>query len=135
MYIGFFDVDRFKTALIDQRPEYGACLRYFRPLVLRAHSRPVRSEPIAGATFRILDPADMWSLPDMLSEPPQPTRVWYECSSWSTAWATQLISYDFLGATLLSFIAALVHFTVELLVFKTSSVRGVVTPSIIAGNS
>jgi hypothetical protein len=37
------------------------------------------------------------------------------------------------GATLLSFVVALVHFLTELLVFKTMSIKGAATPMIIAG--
>jgi hypothetical protein len=37
------------------------------------------------------------------------------------------------GATLLSFVVALVHFVTELLVFKTMSIKGAATPMIIAG--
>jgi hypothetical protein len=39
------------------------------------------------------------------------------------------------GATLLSFVVALVHFITELLVFKTMSIKGAATPMIIAGKS
>eukprot|EP00882_Tetradesmus_deserticola_P001237 GHRQ01001338.1.p1 GENE.GHRQ01001338.1~~GHRQ01001338.1.p1 ORF type:complete len:161 (+),score=43.75 GHRQ01001338.1:190-672(+) len=39
------------------------------------------------------------------------------------------------GATLLSFVVALVHFVTELLVFKTMSIKGAATPLIIAGLS
>jgi hypothetical protein len=37
------------------------------------------------------------------------------------------------GATLLSFVVALLHFVTELLVFKTMSIKGAATPMIIAG--
>jgi hypothetical protein len=37
------------------------------------------------------------------------------------------------GATLLSFVVALVHFVTELLVFKTMSIKGAATPMVIAG--
>ena len=37
------------------------------------------------------------------------------------------------GATLLSFVAALVHFTVEVLVYKTMSLRSAANPLVIAG--
>eukprot|EP00775_Hariotina_reticulata_P003040 gene3039-3321_t len=36
------------------------------------------------------------------------------------------------GATLLSFVVALVHFTTELLIFKTMSIKGAATPMVIA---
>ncbi|EIE24062.1 hypothetical protein COCSUDRAFT_14819, partial [Coccomyxa subellipsoidea C-169] len=39
------------------------------------------------------------------------------------------------GATLFSFLAALVHFTMELLVFKTLSLKSAANPLIIAGLS
>lgn len=38
------------------------------------------------------------------------------------------------GATLLSFVVALVHFTTELLIFKTMSIKGAATPMVIAGD-
>jgi len=37
------------------------------------------------------------------------------------------------GATLLSFVAALVHFTIEVLVYKTMSLRSAANPLIVAG--
>lgn len=37
------------------------------------------------------------------------------------------------GATLLSFVVALVHFVTELLVFRTMSVKGAAPPMVIAG--
>ena len=37
------------------------------------------------------------------------------------------------GATLLSFVAALVHFTIEVLVYKTMSLRSAANPLVIAG--
>jgi hypothetical protein len=36
------------------------------------------------------------------------------------------------GATLISFLAALTHFTMELLVFKTMSIKGAASPMIVA---
>lgn len=39
------------------------------------------------------------------------------------------------GATLISFLAALVHFSLELLVFKTMSLKSAANPLIIAGGS
>ncbi len=39
------------------------------------------------------------------------------------------------GATLISFLAALVHFSLELLVFKTMSLKSAANPMIIAGES
>ncbi|KAK9845316.1 hypothetical protein WJX81_003364 [Elliptochloris bilobata] len=39
------------------------------------------------------------------------------------------------GATLLSFVAALVHFTIEVLVYKTMSLKSAANPLIIAGIS
>jgi hypothetical protein len=37
------------------------------------------------------------------------------------------------GATLLSFVVALVHFITEVLIFKTMSIKGAATPMAIAG--
>ena len=37
------------------------------------------------------------------------------------------------GATLLSFVAALVHFTIEVLVYKTMSLKSAANPLVIAG--
>eukprot|EP00879_Flechtneria_rotunda_P020604 GHRR01021681.1.p1 GENE.GHRR01021681.1~~GHRR01021681.1.p1 ORF type:complete len:168 (+),score=42.60 GHRR01021681.1:158-661(+) len=39
------------------------------------------------------------------------------------------------GATLLSFVVALIHFITELLVFRTMSIKGAATPMVIAGLS
>jgi hypothetical protein len=39
------------------------------------------------------------------------------------------------GATLLSFVVALVHFVTELLVFKTMSIKGAASPMVVAGAS
>lgn len=37
------------------------------------------------------------------------------------------------GATLFSFVAALLHFSTELLVFKTMSIKGAISPMLVAG--
>lgn len=39
------------------------------------------------------------------------------------------------AATLLSFVAALVHFTVEVLVYKTMSLKSAANPLVIAGRA
>lgn len=94
VYIGYFDVNRFKTALIDLRPDY--------------------VNPLLGRLFA------SWTL--------------LTCGLCLIC-AKNPFNRAVYGATLLSFIAALVHFALELFVFKTSSFRGVLTPSIVAGLS
>ena len=60
----------------------------------------------------------------------QPER---RSSYWAWLQGALTLSRGGTGATLLSFVAALVHFTIEVLVYKTMSLKSAANPLVIAG--
>lgn len=94
VYIGIFDPEKFKVALIDREPQ----------LVNDLYGR-------LFATWTLLT----CGLCLICARNPTNPAIY--------------------GATLLSFVVALVHFVTELLVFKTMTLKGAASPMVVAGLS
>ncbi|GBG00438.1 hypothetical protein Rsub_13094 [Raphidocelis subcapitata] len=94
VYIGIFDPEKFRIALIDREPQ----------LVNDLYGR-------LFATWTLLT----CGLCLICARNPTNRAIY--------------------GATLLSFVVALVHFATELLVFRTMSIKGAASPMVVAGLS